>query len=978
MSKKFTSTFLLSCMFGILFSQVETEKRDSVIKVEHFANLIGVHWDDSKERILTTDTDKIALGQWDPTRRLQGRTAGLNVYANSYTAGASSKITFRGLRSIQNSNQPLILLNGMPINNTEWGNGRGGTDQSNRLIDIDPMMVESIDFQSSMSARAKHGIVGANGVISIKTKKGFKIKPQITFSSTVSRSELTNMYALQYEYAQGRTVNGVQMYRGPDTAEGSSWGPLMTQLSYDSDIDYPYDVNGSLSTTANGQPANVYDPLDFFTNGFNHNQSLQVLGGLDKLSYLVVGSFNSQRDAIATNQHNRLNLGTSIAYQPSEKLELQLTANVTNSNAQRNQKGSNLSGIMLGVLRTPVNFDNTNGLSDPLNSPSSYILADGSHRSYRKGIYDNPYWSLNRNPHNDKVNRQIYQVTAKYNLLSNLDLKFKVGADMFGDTRMGGIDNSSAEIFGRSGFAYERSLDFDSQNLDLSANYKLIDNDSIVFKASIGFNYNQTRESYLLKEGSELIAENMVNIGNATEVEELSSLFENKRAGGYLNVDFSYMNYLQMTGSIRQDYSNKFGDDTNGFLSYGVGLDFSIVRFLNEYRSIFPYDIILNASYGKFGNEFLSGSQIGRYQASVVSGDGFISEILENGLELNPATSSINLLAESTSGFDLGFDILSNQRLRMSVRYYNEISEGVITNRALAASSGNSILQDNIGTVSNKGYDVNFSVQPVVRKNLGWKLDVNFNKNNNLLEKLNDTEDEIFLSGFDDASSVAKVGSPLGVLIGGTFLRNEEGLMIIGENGFPLVDSEKKIIGDPNPDWTMFVRNEFRIGRNLSLSALVDFKQGGDMWCGTCGTLDYFGRSEISAELRGESVVFEGLTETGADNNISVELAPESGSSSEYFLVRYGFGGIGEMSIYDASWIRLRNLTLSYDLSNIKGLNIFSELTCSLFAQNLWMLTEYPGIDPETNLTGNGTGFGIDYYNNPGTKTFGFNLKATF
>ena len=286
MSKKITSTFLLCCIFGILIGQQGAEKRDTVVKLEP-AKLIGVYWEDSKESILTTNTDKISLGQWDPTRRLQGRTAGLNVYANSYSAGGSTKITFRGLRSIQNSNQPLILLNGMPFNNTEWGNGRGGTDQSNRFMDIDPQMVESIDFLSSMSARAKHGIVGANGVISIKTKKGFKSKPRITFSSTVSRSELSNLYALQYEYAQGRTVNGEQIYRGPETGESSSWGPRMSQLNFDGSSNYPFDVNGMLSTDFNALPANVYDPLDFFTNGVNHNQSLQILGGLDKLGINV-------------------------------------------------------------------------------------------------------------------------------------------------------------------------------------------------------------------------------------------------------------------------------------------------------------------------------------------------------------------------------------------------------------------------------------------------------------------------------------------------------------------------------------------------------------------------------------------------------------------------------------------------------------------------------------------------------------------
>lgn len=985
MNKKLISAILLFLYFGILRAQTDIEQVDSLStplfqqSLDSIANLIGVHLNDSEKRILNTDRDKIALGQWDPTRRLQGRTAGLNVYANSYSAGASSKITFRGNRSLQNSNQPLILFNGIPINNDEWNNGTAGTDQSNRFIDIDPHLIESIDFTKSMSARARYGIVGANGVIAIKTKKGYKSKPRITVSSTVSSSQVTNLPKLQYEYAAGSIVNGAITYRGPETAESTSWGPAISQLSFDGDTSYPFDVNGSLSITNNGLPANVYDPLDFFTNGISHNQSLQIMGGTEKLSYMVTGSLNNQRDVIQTNQHNKLNLGATIGFNPMDKLELQLTANISSSNAKRSQTGSNLSGIMFGLLRTPVSFDNANGFSDPLNTPESYTQASGFQRAFRPGIYDNPYWSLNRNKHEDKVNRQVLQISGSYELLENLDIQFNAGFDSYNDFRVGGRDKSEGQRGEYLGSAYERNFVFNSENIGLSAKYKLINSENLSLNSTLALSYNQGKLSSEITEGFELQGPNMVEIANTVETNSFSSLFDNKRSGGLLALDFAYMEYLELNASIRQDYSNKFGSDTNGFLSYGIGFDFSILNFINKGQNKSPFELILNGSYGRFGNEFLAGNEIGIYESVFISGDGFISGIDDFGLELNPLIPSINLTAESTSGYDIGLDIFSSQRIRLGILYYNEISDGIIYNRPIAGSTGHSNLAENIGVVSNKGFDLMLSVMPVFNQKFAWKLDLNFNKNNNLLEELGDEDEVVFLSGFNSSRSILKVGHPVGVIQGGAFARNEVGQLLIDEEGFPIPSDIREIIGDPNPDWTMYVSNEIRLGKNLSISALVDIKQGGDMWCGTCGVQDYFGKSAKSADQRGSTTVFEGVTETGAMNTMSVELAPNDAPSiSGYYLRRYGFGGLSEMSIYDTSWIRLRNVALSYDLKNFIGADIFSEFTCSIFAQNLLLITEYPGIDPETNLTGNSTGFGIDYYNNPGTRTYGFNIKATF
>jgi len=984
MFRKLTSTALLvTVIFSICFSQ-KLDQPDTLKKytpeleyeMDTITNLFFVSFKEGMGKVVVTHNfESSSLGAMDVTRMMQSKSPGLNITANSYSPGASSRITFRGLRSFSNSNQPLILLDGLPIDNSEWNASTFGVDQSNRLIDIDPNIVESIDFERSMVARAKYGIVGTNGVISIHTKKGQSGKPRITFSSTVSRSQVSNLPALQSNYAQGRVTNGMQLYRGPETFESFSWGPLISSLSYQADPDYPYDQNGRLVEGDTGVPANSYNTLDFFETPLSNNQSLQVSGGFVKLSYALTGSLNNQNGVIPTNRYNRKNLGVNLNYQPIEKLELQLTGSITSSKSQRSQRGSNLSGIMLGLLRTSPSFDNTNGVDDPLNNVLSYQLDDGSQRSFRAGIYDNPYWSLNKNKHEDFVNRQIVQLSAKYSLSDKLDLLVAAGVDSYLDSRVGGSDkDNSGTSFGTSG-AYDRELSFNSQNIDLAAEYKLLETEELNLKASLGFNYNQRQSTYNLAEGRNLILDDDVSITNVENLEFFNYLIDNKRAGGIFELDFSYSNFLKITGNFRQDYSNKFGSETNGFFSYGLGADFSVLNWINN--ADYPFEVILNGSYGKFGNDFLVGNELGIYTVPNIDGDDFITGNSEIGFELNSTVLDKNFTAEETTGFDIGGTFRSREYgFSLGILLYNEKSDGLVMSSPIAGSSGHSVQLNNVGSVENNGFELSLFLKPVDSRNFRWLLELNFNKNNNKVTALDGIADEVMLAGFTTSSSVAKLDHSIGSILGRGFLRTTGGDLIIGDEGYPLLSPESIILGDPNPDWTMFINNSFKIGRNFNLSALIDIKQGGEMWCGTCGTLDYFGRSQLSADEREVSFIFDGITLNGDVNSVRVDLVGDD--TNENYRVRYGFGGITEMSIYDASWIRMRSLSVSYNLKSLIKWNAVRELKFSLFAENLFLITDYPGIDPETNLTGNAGGIGLEYYNNPGTKTYGINIKASF
>ena len=918
----------------------------------------------------------------DATRMLQSQSTGLIISANSYSPGASSKIIIRGHRSIMGNNQPMILLNGMPIDNSEWNNIDGGSDQSNRLIDLDPNFIETIEVIKGAAARARYGIVGGNGIISISTKQGYKNKSKISFKSSFGIDQISNKLSLQNTYSQGRIINGESVHMGPLTGNAFSWGPPIDQLRYNGNEEYPFDSRGELIFDPNSSEnkAQAYDPYQFFQNGFFSNLALNISGGKEKFTYALGGNANKQSGIIPTTNFNRFNLSSVFNFDLTSNFSLQVNAFIAESNAQRNQTGSNLNGIMLGLLRSPPSFDNSNGSNDPVNDPSVYELPDGTQRSYRHGIYDNPYWSLNKSRHNEKVSRQILKVSGIYSLSKNIDVLFNIGAEKYNDNRKGGRDIDPSPFRSDEGSAYDRQLSYSAKAIDLSARHNFHHGTLLKLTSTIGLNYNQSDSQYQTTEGTNLRSSNNVNIENSINIESTLSSQQLKRSGGIFTIDADYNDYLSLSGSIKQDYSNKFGKNTNGFLSYGLGVNFSITNLLNSNKvesSDLPYDFSFLASVGKFGNGYGATTSTPKYLNAIISGDAFIpSSNLENP-EPNDLFKSDNITAEEISAYDLGFNFsIKENRINLGIIYYSELSDGLILTDNIASSTGYRFIQSNLGAMVNKGIDVSLSTTQIERKRITWKSSFHFNKNKNIVTKLN--VDELTLNGFTSTSVSVLEDQSFSVIYGNGFIRNEENKIIIGQNGWPLVDPKRKVLGDPNPDWTMYFTNSFKIGKNLSLFARIDIKQGGQMWCGTCGVLDYLGRTQKSVDERNDKVIFDGVTETGNPNTQEVNIVTTTGNHTDNYRVRYGFGGITEMSIYDASWIRLRNISLKYELSDLLNIKAIKNLSLSIFGENLVILTEYPGIDPETNLTGNSNGFGIDYFNNPGTKRYGLSLQASF
>ncbi|WP_034924452.1 SusC/RagA family TonB-linked outer membrane protein [Gillisia sp. CAL575] len=925
-------------------------------------------------------------GETNLVNSLASKAAGVSVVSASGSVGASSNIRIRGNTSIGRSNSPLFIVDGVPIDNSSTGNDTGGADNSNRAIDINQNDIASIDVLKGTAAQTLYGLRAANGVIIITTKKGQTGAPSVSVSSSLQFSEVNQLPDLQREFAQGRPVGGVPTYRGPETREGFSWGPRISSLEYDGDDSYPYSNFGRLvpQGEGNGMAANSYDHYDFFVTGVLDDQNVSVRGGSEKIKYFLSGGKLHQTGIAPTEEFDRRSFRADLSAQLREDFEISASGTYVTSGGRRVQRGSNVSGIMLGLLRSTPTFDNGNGLAGRLAAatPSTYQLEDGSQRSYRAGVYDNPYWTVAKNPSTDDVKRFIGRLSFDYKPLDWATIRGTLAYDQFSDVRKAGVDiNSAGNPQGQVTDLTLFSEDINSQLLFL-VDKNISDN--ITFNSVIGYDgfttQSLTRESI----GNGLTIPGFYHVSNTASQAVAEGVSRKKLDAVLADAKFGFNDTFFINGAIRNDWSSTLPDDNNDFLSYSAGGAIVFSEFVDN-LGFFSYGK-LRGSYGKTGNDAPIFATTTYYNAALSGGDGFIDgnqfPIFSTvAFERDSQLGNPDIRPEVTKEFEVGAELrFWDSRFRVDVTYYEKETTDQIISVDQPAVTGFTSRVINAGVISNKGWEVLGFLNPIKTENFNWNIDVNWTTYENVVEELTENVESITLAGFTSTSSRVIAGEPYGVIFGSKFARNDEGQVLIGDNGFPVLDTEDGVVGDPTPDWTMGIRNTFSY-KAFSVSALLDIRQGGDVWCGTCGIIDYFGTSQKTADQREiTDFVFEGVNEnSGAQNTTEVALAnPETGINSFYWT-RYAFGGVSEDNIFDSSWVRLREASISYSLpGSLLDATFLTSGSITASGRNLFLITDYPGIDPETNLTGSSNGIGLDYFNQPNTKSYALTVKLNF
>ncbi|MCB0656254.1 MAG: SusC/RagA family TonB-linked outer membrane protein [Saprospiraceae bacterium] len=920
---------------------------------------------------------------------LSGKTAGVLVTSASGSPGSSANIRIRGNKSINGSNKPLIIVDGLPIDNTSSGNGSVGVDVSNRAIDINPNDIESVSILKGPAATAMYGIRAANGALVITTKKGKLGKPVINFRSSFGISEVNKTIDRQFIYAQGTYTGGAAVYRGPETGEANSFGPRMSALEYDGDPTYLYDKHGRLvpAGAGNGMAAIVFDPeADFFDRGSTYDNNISVSGGTERLRYYTSLGTLQQNGVVPTSTWSRYSFKGNFDISLNDKFTVTTNTSVVRSGGDRKNRGNALSGVTIGLFRTPISFDNGNGLRgmDAANYPAAYIFPDGTQRAYRgTDRYDNPYWSINRVPFTDDVNRVLQSVGLKYQIVDGLTFSYKVGMDHYSDKRNAAWDiHSGSEVNGRVEYRTILSTDFNSDLL-LSYDHQLGKDFDI--NATVGHNVYSSNYNTRNTNGLELTKQGFFHISNAINIESNETIARRRLYGVFGDVKLGWhkIAYLNFTG--RNDWSSTLPIQNNSFFypTVSAGLEFTELLGITDHP-VLSYGKI-RASYGQVGNDAGLYLTENYFQQATADGDNLLPAndfpaFGTNAFERSTVLGNADLKAEKTTTFEIGTDLkLLKGRINLDFTYYKAITSDLIVEAQVSAASGFTIAPVNAGEILNEGVEVVLGLTPYKKGDFRWDMDINFTKAKNIVTALPEGIDQIPLATFSALSSLIVEGEPYGVLVGTAYKRNDAGQLIIGADGWPLVNTEQIKVGDPNPEWIGGLRNSLTY-KGWALTGLLDVRKGGDIWNGTKGVLDYLGvGGESGRDREVTGFIYEGVTESGEANTVPVDFANPANGTGGIKWRRNGFLGLAEDNIEDGGWVRLRELALHYTLPqkwftswHIDGVNL------GISGRNLWLKTDYSGVDPETNLRGDSNDTGWDYFNLPNTRSFTFSLNLKF
>ena len=920
--------------------------------------------------------DIMKAARTDAVNALQGKVSDVQIISSAGVAGGASYVQIRGATSITQDNQPLYVIDGIPISGSETGGvyGVAGVATSTRNIDLNPDDIESINVLKGGAATALYGLRAASGAIVITTKKG-KATPgkkiSVDFNTYIQFDKVSMLPKLQDEYSQG---SGGQWGSGGRT----TWGAKIDTMSLSKDPAVwnkwkNFDIAGSLvpnnSSYSKVGPAQTYNPYDFFQTGITTNNSLSLMGGTDVSTFYFSFSDNQSKGIVPNNTFRRNTFKISGDTKLGEKVKLSGTANYMITGGNRLQQGSNTSGVMLGLLRTPCTFDNSAG----------YMLPDvengTTERSYRHGRgYDNPYWTANENQYSDHLDRLIGSVQVDYFATKWLSVTYRLGIDWWGRRWKDQLNIYSST-------AYPDGWNIDGQEMEKDMNSDLMININKDFardfniKVLIGQNMTQQYYRGLSATANGLVIPEYYDLNNGTTVSASTSTNEIRRAAIYGDAQLSWKNMLYLSVTGRNDWTTTLVQGKNSFFypSVGMGWIFTQLPGLKD-NKVLPYGK-LRVSYAIVAKDASAYNTLTYYNTPAVL-DGWTTGLVfpwngNNAFSLSNNLGNNQLKPEKTTTWEVGADLKFYQnRVGLSYTFFHNKGQDLILSVPIAATTGYSSTTLNAASMTTYGHEVTLDIVPIKTKNWNWDITVNWSCIKNNVDALAPGINTLFLGGFEGSEIDAMAGQPYRTIYGYDWVRDAKGNMVIGSDGYPVERNDMSALGNVDPKWTGGIGTNLR-WKDLSLYLLFDVKYGGKMWDGTRGVLDYFGTSAGTLN-RDEWYIFPGVNSQGQTNNIPVKL-------NETWRTGIGSGFVGPMVDYveNSGWVRLRTVTLSYNFTHMLKKTFIKGLSLYFTGTNLWISTKYQGIDPETNLLGSQNAQGIDYFNMPGTKSYtvGLNLK---
>jgi len=963
----------------------------------------------TRERLTTTinTVDSSALTRaanpQNVVSALAAQAPNVEVRTQSGEPGASASIKIRGAASLSGTNQPLFVVDGQPIDNQTFStqsiaNGSGtaaGADAStvapNRASDINPADIESIQILKSSAAAAIYGARAANGVVLITTKSGTPGATKYTISSTETFDRVNSPDLLQHTFVQG--LNGVAATCGaPDCRVARySWGPAATA----------------------GTP--LFDhSSELFDTGITADNNLQVSGGNDRTTFYASGGLMNQNGYLKgpNNKYNRATIRLKGTQQVNSKLKIGGNLSYVDTRGKFVQKGSNLSGVMLGALRTPPNFNNEdtylpNGLQRAYRFPNATSVAAMEGAVY----YDNPFFVLDNPGNRSELGRSVSNLTVDYTPMDWLSVNETLGADYYNDWRLESLPlTSGGDAVGNVTRNDLNNLEID-HNLIATAKHTFGTNTDLTF--TVGQNLNSRRLRQTFAFGEQLIAPTPYNIQNTItpRVQEYRALRHIEAYFG--QAELSLLDQLVLNVGLRNDGFSTFGS-ANPRANYpkaSAAWTFSNLLNHRDRTGILSYGK-LHVAYGETGKEPPAYSAVTALNSTTFFGLGGFGDVLKSGINGQGALSTSlivgnpNLKPERNKETEIGADLaFLNSRIDLSATGYNKRGSDIILSAPINASANGSNQQVlNAATISNKGLELTLNLHPIQLPNAAWDVGVQYGRNKGNVLSLNGAQFINYVNeGFTGAIGTSAVGFAPGVIQGADFIRCGRGItnvaisgmgvvpdidavcgsapkgaLFLGPDGLPVPDATQRIIADPNPKYTMSYSTSVRWNK-ISLSGLLDVRKGGSVWNGTRGVLDFFGTG-IDTKNRtmtngqyGVNYALKNYPTTAGPGKDVVPFQTPSDWQNWFLSDGGGFGTVGAQFVEDGSFAKLREISLTYTLDNpfFKNLTGFSSADIRIAGRNLKTWTKYTGFDPEVNL--GGAEFltqGLDYFINPPTRSF--------
>ncbi|ARS37340.1 SusC/RagA family TonB-linked outer membrane protein [Pontibacter actiniarum] len=897
---------------------------------------------------------------------LAGKVSGVRITQSSGSLGGSSKVVIRGTNGFEGSN-PLFVIDGLPISNSTPSNsnspsGNASVDYGNRAGDINPDDIESMTVLKGAAATALYGSRAKDGAIIITTKRGAEGKVKVTLNSSTRFDNVLRLPDLQNEYAQGN-------YGQYNIRNTNGWGPKISEVQDVTEKNFLGE-----DVTLQAYPDNV---KDFFQTGMTYMNNLAFEGGSKEGDFrLSVGSTN-QTGIIENQSLDRYNVSLNAGRSFKDKLTVRTNINYVQTEAEgRPVQSSNspniLTSAIYGLPRTvDVNQLRDNWI-DPVTGEQIALTPD------KTG--NNPYWIINRNNNESDVKRAYGNVILSYKPLSWLTLSNNAGLDVYTENR---FNKTSKGTFGAlQGEFYKATIQNQIFNNDFIVTAERDITPDFNIKAMAGHNIYATEVSSQSVTATNLTIDGLYDYANATSTVPGQGFSQRRIIGVWGDLGLSYKEYLFLNVTGRNDWSSTLPVDNRSFFYPSVSAGFVFTDALNIQSSVLDYGKI-RASWANVGSganpyslDYVYNPATSYFVQYSLSGTFPHGGLL--GFTAPRTYPNFNLKPQNQENIEFGADFrFLDNRIGLGVTYYDTKTSNQIVSLDVPLSTGYFARTVNVGAVLNKGFEVDLRLNPIrTSSGFDWTTDVNFARNVQSVEDLPEGLESYGLaSGWSGLQIKAEDGKSFG-LYGTAWQRDPEGNFIINaETGLREVEQGKRL-GSINPDWTMGVNNTFSY-KGVNLGFLVDIRKGGVFYSGTVASLRSSGLAEETLENRGSIFIDRGVNKT-KDGDFVPNTTPVQ--SMQDFWGRYSATANTEGNVFDASYVKLREVRVSYILPKAwLDKTFIGSAELGIEGRNLWIIhSNVPHIDPESNFFGAGSvGEGVEFNTMPTTRTLGFNLRLT-